>query len=300
MLRWLKAGSWSGARVLQLSLVARVRDRGQVRRDRREVEEERVARSLDELDCLVGQHGRRIVLGLVPVVLEVAVVVDRVVVVGLHRDAVHDLPVVPARRDRVVDEVVRVGVDVLADEPGLVARVVHPDAEVVRLLGGVEGGVAVRPEVVGDPGVVRVLAREDARPRRSAHRGRHVRVREGDAVVGEQGLDVLHHGCPVGALVVAEDHDDVEPLVVGVLGRRHGLSRRRTGGAEDAQDEQQRRRHPNPHHPPHERLQVTRSLYGVGETRSDSCARSRSYRSSSPIATGRDAGCCFRRSIAST
>ena len=172
------------------------RDRRQVRRDRGEVEEERVARLLDEPDGLVRQHVGRVVRRPVPVVLEVAVVVDRVVVVRLHRDAVHHLPVVPAGWDRVIDEPVRVGVDVLADERGLVAGVVHPDREVVRLVRGPEGGVAVRPEVVGDAGVVRVLAGEDARPRRPAHRSRHVRVGERDAVVGEQRLDVLHHAVP--------------------------------------------------------------------------------------------------------
>ena len=244
--------------VLELPLVALGRDGRQVRSDRREVEEERVACALDELDGLVGQDARRVGRRLAPVVLENAVVVDRVVVVGLHRDAVHGLPVVPARRDRVVHRRIRVGIDVLADEGGLVTGLLHPDGEVVRLLTGVEGGVAVLPEVVGDAGVVRVLAREDARPRRPAHRRRHVHVGERDPVVGEQGLDVVHHGRPVRALVVAQDYDDVEPLVGGVL--RPGCRRlgsRRADGAEHAEDEQHRRHHRDTYDPPHERLQVS-------------------------------------------
>ena len=208
--------------------------------------------------ALCGEHVGRVVRRLVPVVDEVAVVVDRVVVVLLHRDAVHDLPVVPARRDGVVDVGVGVGVEVLADERRLVAGVVHPDPEVVRRV--LEGREAVRPEVLQESRVMRVLAGEDAGPRRPTEGRRHVRVGEGHPVVGEQLLDVLHDRRPVRALVVAQDQDDVEPLVGGMPAR---LGRRRTDRAED---EQQRPRHPDPEDPPHERLQSSATCYALGKT----------------------------------
>src|SRR6478672_1786404 len=260
--------------VLQLALVTLGRDRREVRRDRSEVEEERVARVVDEVDGFVRQDRGRVVRLLVPVVLDMAVVVDRVVVVRLHRDAVHDLPVIPTGWNLVVNEPVRIGVDVLADESGLVAGLVHPDREVVRLFPGLERGVAVPTEVVEDAGVVRVLARKDARPRWPAHRGRNVGIGEGDAVAGEQLLDVLHHARPIRALVVAQDHDDVQPLVDAVLVPGRELARR---GADSAEDEQQRRRHRDPYDPPQrlQRIATCQALFKTSESVANRHARRR-------------------------
>ena len=80
-------------------------------------------------------------------------------------------------------------VEVLADEPGVVAGLLEPHVE--RALGvavGVEGGpaaerfdVALVGRVGADAGLVRVLAGEEARPRHAAQRVDDERVRSSDA-----------------------------------------------------------------------------------------------------------------------
>ena len=221
--------------------IARRRDRGKVGRDGREVQEERLSRVVHEVDRLGREHGRRVVGGAAPEVDQVAVLVERVAVVPLLRDAVdRDPPVPPGRH--VVVAVQRVAVQVLADERGCVAGVVEPGRERRAL---VEARVPGRAEVRDDAGVVWVLAREDARPRGTAlRRGRVVPV-ERHALAGEE-PDVPHAPVRVEPLVVGDDHDDVEARRPA---RRRSSAARVAGDPERQGERRGDRRHQSA--PPH-------------------------------------------------
>ena len=146
-----------------------------VRRERRDLEEERLALAggvVDERGALAREHVGQIGARTRPVVDQLPVLVEVVVELGIA--VAGDVPFVPAGWDvalLAVDETLRlVAVQVLAHHRGLVAA---------RLELGREGGVllalrvedrkaAVVAAVGEDPGVVRVAAREGGRSRRAA------------------------------------------------------------------------------------------------------------------------------------
>jgi hypothetical protein len=207
-----------------------------VRCDRGEVEEERLLGRRHELARLACEHVGRVVGDSRPVVDEPSVLVERVVVVALLGYRVHRHPGRPAGR-HVVVAVDGVVVEVLADQGGVVTRIVQPDDKVRPL---VEMRIAVRPEILDHTGRVRVLAREQRGSRGAALRRRDKGVRERDPVRSEQPLHVRHPRVAVPALVVGQDHDEVQPV------RSRSRAARRTQhrppeNHEDGRDEHRRR-----------------------------------------------------------
>ena len=202
-------------------LVAGGRDRGFVRRRRRELEEQRPGGVPDERDRLVREHLGRVVPRTVPERVEGPV--DRQGVVDGRR--VHERhPPVPTRRDVAGHRRVLVPVDVLAEQPRPVARVVQPRRErraVVEPLEPTE-----RRDLSVDEVGVGVVAGQDARAAGTAERVHDERVGERHAPAGESLRKDRHRPQGVPALVVGHDQDDVGGLP-GLRSRRRARVRGR-------------------------------------------------------------------------
>ncbi len=198
--------------------VARRRDRRQVRREGRQLEEERarVGEGLvDERRTQAGEHVRHVVLLLLAVLARLTVDVERVVeaLVGARRGG----PVRPTSRDTPVAGAV--AVEILAVQRGPVAPVAQPDGERLVL-------VAVLVERLDPPArgrvrehlrVVRQQAREDRRAARAAQR-----VRDDEAIeahtLADQRLRVGHVLEQVRGQVVRQHQHDVRPVQADLSG----------------------------------------------------------------------------------
>ena len=227
--------------------------RGVVRRGRRELGEHRLVlgRRQDEPLRGVAQHRGRVVgRRILPVELGLAVHREPVrVVARVHEGD----PSIPPRRDVPAQRIALIGVDVLAEQAGAIASVVHPRGQ---RRGIVERGErAVRRGLPVDARGVRVVAREDARPARTTQRVRHERMGERDAAAHQFLLHHRHRVERVPALVVGDDQQHVGTLGGGGgnagrgLGRRahRGHQRHREGG--ERQQHSQDGRGKSPHEP---------------------------------------------------
>ena len=208
---------------------------GRVGRVRRVVEEERLAarRVGDEVRRLLAQHVGGVLIDPVAVELGRAPVGrvahrQRVVVVPLRAGLVgaerQRGPVVPARR-HVRDVRHGVLVEVLAEQPGVVAAVVQPGRQRGALFGLERGEATVRRPVRVHVGAVRVLPGQDRRPAGAARGVDHEGVGEVDALIDQVALDGGHVDHLVPALVVGQDQDDVG----GRRGGRVGIPSRPQG-----------------------------------------------------------------------
>jgi hypothetical protein len=173
--------------------------RRRVRRVRREVEEERTRRGLEERDGFLREEigGVRGLLGKREIL---AVNVEAVSVVPRLREGD---PAVPTGRHVRA----RIAVQVLADERGGVARVVEPrrHGRLVAKAAEASHEAAIRVHAVR----VRISARQDAGPARATERIRHEAVLKGDAASDQLALHGRHVAERVPALVVGDDEDDV-------------------------------------------------------------------------------------------
>ena len=170
---------------------------------------------------------------------------DRVVVVRGRQGLVRlREPAVPAWR-HVRPAIPRVLVQVLADQPRLVPRVVQS--------GGDRGGLVQAPPrvVVDDARVTRREAGQDRGARRAAHRRGHDGVRIGDPPgrgVGELRLEPRHrgrlHAPRRGGLIVGHDEQHVDGERTDGLGlRRRDDRQREDGDGEGRGEHRARRRH---------------------------------------------------------
>jgi hypothetical protein len=178
---------------------------------------------VDHVHGQIGQHVLLELLDGVAVVDEVAVLVQRVVEDALRGPVGARVPLRPAgRHERRPRPGTAVAVQELADLDGGVARVLEPERERVVVVevgeaSALIGAVAAHIVVLG------VLAREQRRPRRAADGPVDEAVGEGDAVVADLGVDLVHDPHLAGVHVVGEKDDDVGIgllLLLGVSGRR--------------------------------------------------------------------------------
>ena len=160
--------------------------------------------------------------------------VDRELVVVVARMHERD-PSVPARWDVARQGGALVGVDVLAEQARPVAGVVQPRGEGRSV--SERGERAERRGLPVDPGRVRVVARQDAGPARTAQRVRHERVGERDAAIHQFSSHDRHRAEGVPPLVIGHDQHHVRSS--WVLGRRR--RRRRTRGGKDRDRERRER-----------------------------------------------------------
>ena len=160
-------------------------------------------------DGLARQNVGLVVGGSPSVVIEVSVLVQDIAIHLKRRLPDQRMPLIPARWQlppgaRVHG--VAIAVQVLAEVRGLITGGLQPYRERV---GAIERRIAIRRIVREDAMVVRVLAGEERRSRRTAFRGGHEVVRERDALVDEVVLHALHHRQRGRVLVVGHHDQDV-------------------------------------------------------------------------------------------
>ncbi len=177
---------------------------------------------VDEVDRLVAQHVRLVLVRLVAVELELgrvgrSLLLDQRVVEV--EGPLGDLPVplVPAGGNRQrVRRAARVPVHVLADVDVVVAAVVEIGGDRVRLVRLQPLPAPERPGVAAHAVVVHVLPGQHARPRGAAEGVGDVGAVEGHPLPADQRLRVRHRRQLGGGHVVGEDEDDV--VAGGTLG----------------------------------------------------------------------------------
>ena len=186
-----------------------------VRRVVGDPEEERLAErrpAADEVDGLgrvdvarVGLRGGGVdrVLVRVAVADQLPVLEQVVAVVGV----LGLLPVPLAVAGRDADGARLVAVQVLADQPRVVAGALQPDGQGLVAAQDVEA--TLRGDVVEHPVVVRVLAGEEGRPRRAAERKGGETLLERRALGADQAQGPRHGADRRCGLVVGHHHDDV-------------------------------------------------------------------------------------------
>ena len=206
-----------------------------VRGEERDREVERLGprrAPVDDVDRLPGVE-----IGLVRALVRVErpVLVERVAVEAVRGRVDGAAPLVVPRWDlrRIPAPV---AVQVLAEVGGVVAGLLEPDGQRVRV---VELRVAAaRRGVAHDAVVVRVLAGEERRARGAAERVRDEALGEGRPAVAQESPHVRHDPHRLDRLVVGHDHDDVRARLRrrrlrGVGSGRHGRSRKEDSGGCD-------------------------------------------------------------------
>ena len=218
-------------------LVARRRGRRAVRRQGRDVEEERLpggGRILDHPDRLPGQDVVQIIVGLAAVGHDPAVLVERVVVARMG--VAGAVPVAPSGRHAV--GLGHVAIDVLTEQRGAVAGGLQPgrDGRVLETAPVQLLEPAVGQLVAQDLRVVGILPAQDRGPRRAAEGIADEEVVEPRALVLHQRLGLRHVGVRGDILVVGQDQHDVGPRRVVGDGLRPGRREMQDGDRRQQED----------------------------------------------------------------
>ncbi len=269
--------------------IARRRRIRRVGSERRELEEERLARrgrAVDERHAPASQDIGQVVPRPMPEIVERPVLVELIVKFRVPPSS--DVPFVPARRNiggrhRGLLGTLEVAVEILAHHRRAVARALERHVECVELIPvRVErADPTVGAHVREHPGVVRKIAGEDRRARRTAQRIRDEIVVEGHALRLER-LHLGHETNQVRRQVVSEHKHDVRPVRHARRARRgdRGQPRgtgptrrgrpcdRRHGPAEKRKRDERDRDPPPAPEPPRTRHQPLGGPLGTTEPRS--------------------------------
>ncbi len=174
-----------------------------------------------------------------PVVDELAVLVQRVVVEAVRARVDGAEPLVPARRN-LRRPLPPVAVQVLADVHRVVPGELQPGGQRVRVRRRELLVATLRQRVPHHGVVVAVLPGEERRSRGAAERERDVVVGERRALLrAEHGVHVRHHAHRLDRLVVGHHDDDVRPRL-GRLGGRAARCGCEAGEERNADDRPER------------------------------------------------------------